>query len=174
MKHWISAKPPTSENRSCITVMVFIIMACRQHGFPWLSLAILLYMVSSICIEMMNISFCRLANTCVSMCSSPLKNVAHDFVLTSPRVPNISCLFFFFGWFVWWKISGCTTAVFLGAASRIRSKLHTASLWSSHLAFSPSVLFESKWCSYRVVLTWLPFTIILVLFYRRDCKYNLI
>ena len=43
---------------------------------------------------------------------------------------------------VWW-----------GAFSGICLKRHVAFLCSSHLAFSRSVLQESRWCNHRVVLT---------------------
>ena len=39
----------------------------------------------------MNVSFYWLENTGVSLCSSPLENVAYEFVLTSPVVPSIRC-----------------------------------------------------------------------------------
>ena len=34
----------------------------------------------------------------------------------------------------------------------ISSKQHAVSLFSSHQAFSPSILFKSKWCNHKVVL----------------------
>ena len=38
-------------------------------------------------------------------------------------------------WFVWWKVSDCTTAVLWGAASWICSNQHVAFLCSYHVAF---------------------------------------
>ena len=51
----------------------------------------------------MNISFCWSANTGVSICMSPLENVANEFVLTSPAVPILHALF---GWFLRLEVSG--------------------------------------------------------------------
>ena len=51
----------------------------------------------------------------------PLKNIAYEFVLTSPIMPSMS-------WFARWEVSSRSTAVLLGAASRIYSKQPIASL----------------------------------------------
>ena len=55
-----------------------------------------------------------------------------------------------------WEVSGHTTAVLLGVASRICSKQHLVFLWCSHLAFSPFLL-ESMWCILTIILTQLQF-----------------
>ena len=61
------------------------------------------------------------------------------------------------GWFMRWEISGRTAAVLLGIASRICSKQYTAFLCSSHLAFSPCILLESRWCiHFFFTLLWIP------------------
>ena len=50
-----------------------------------------------------------------------------------------------------WEVSGRSAVALLGAASRICSKQHIASLRSSNLAFSASVSLESKLYNHRVV-----------------------
>ena len=52
-----------------------------------------------------------------------------------------------------WEVSDHIDAVLLGASFRICSKQQAASWCSSHLDFSRSILLESKWCNYTVVLT---------------------
>ena len=56
----------------------------------------------------------------------------------------------------------------LSSASRICSKLYTASFCSSHLTFSPSISFESRWYNHRIVLTFQQLGRNPVLFYRRS------
>ena len=46
----------------------------------------------------------------VSMCSSPLENVAYQFIFTSSAVSNI----FLLGRLVRWEVSGCTDTFFIG------------------------------------------------------------
>ena len=55
--------------------------------------------------------------------------------------------------FARWEVSINTNAVLWGVISRICSKQHASSLYSYYLAFSPSVLQESKWCNLIIVLT---------------------
>ena len=40
--------------------------------------------------EQMNVNFCSLTNTGVSMCSNPSENIAYEFILTSPTFPIMS------------------------------------------------------------------------------------
>ena len=54
-----------------------------------------------------------------------------------------------------WEISGCTVTV-----SRMCSKQHAGSLCSSHPAFSPSILLESRRCTHAVILISLQLEII--------------
>ena len=56
--------------------------------------------------------------------------------------------------FVRWEASGNTSAVLRGIALSICSKQCLAFLCSSHLAFSRSILLESRWCSHSGVSTW--------------------
>ena len=55
-------------------------------------------MASSICTELINLSFYWLANIGVSMGRSPKKNITYEFILTSSTVPSISCLSYLDGW----------------------------------------------------------------------------
>ena len=45
----------------------------------------------------MNVSFCRLVHTGVSICRSIQKNIAYGFILPSPAVPSLSCSFYLDG-----------------------------------------------------------------------------
>ena len=101
----------------------------------------------------------------VSMCWSPLKNIAYKLILTSPAVPSISCSFYLF---VRWEVNGCTSAVLWCAASRICSEQHVTSLCTSHLAFSPGILLKFKWCDHTIVLSQLQFGKIPILFHQRS------
>ena len=72
---------------------------------------------------------------------------------------NSACLLHLYLDVLWdggWGVSGCTATFLWGAVSRICSKQHTTSLISSHQATSQDALLKSSWCSYTVVLTWLP------------------
>ena len=126
---------------------------------------------SSICTELINVSFYSSANTGVKSIGEldlwlcPYITCPYftcDFVPTSlvlislvtlsllhlslfhlwlcPYFPN-SAEYILLGWFARWVVSGCTTAVLLGASSRICSKQHATPLCSSHLAFSPGISF---------------------------------
>ena len=88
----------------------------------------------------MNVSFCWAANTGVSTCRSPLENVTNEFVFTFPAVPCMSFSSYLDG--LWNGKSDYTTSILLGAASRNFSKQRVASLFSSYLAFSSSVLLK--------------------------------
>ena len=70
---------------------IFIIKLCWQHRVPWISLVIASGRSSRLHTELIFVSLCRLADTDASMCRSPLKNVAYEFVLTSLAVPSMSC-----------------------------------------------------------------------------------
>ena len=109
----------------------------------------------------MNVSLCWLANIGVSLCRNMLENIAYEFVLTFPAVLNV-----LFGWIMRWEVSSCKAVILLRAILRICSKQHAAFLCSFYLAFSPGVLFVSKWCNYAVVLTQLQFERIPILFYQ--------
>ena len=74
-------------------------------------------------------------------------------------------------WFIRWKVSGRKTASLRVVSSTIRSKQQRASLHNYHRAFSPSILFKSRWCIYIVVLTWVQFWRIRVLIYPRSYFY---
>ena len=52
-----------------------------------------------------------------------------------------------------WEVSDRTATVLWGVASRICPKYHVVFMCSDHLAFSPSNLFESRWCNHTVVPT---------------------
>ena len=56
------------------------------------------------------------------------------------------------GWFVRWGAGGRTAASLSGAVSTTCSRLHTAFLCSSHLAYSQGASLESRWCSHTTVL----------------------
>ena len=107
---------------------------------PYQSLLFASHLAPAVHTDMMNVSFCWLASTGMSMCRSPLENITFEFILTSP-----ACLSHL-RWFVRWHVSICTATVLWGAASRIFSAL----LCSSYIAFSLSILFNLT-----VVLTWL-------------------
>ena len=62
------------------------------------------------------------------------------------------------------KIYNCC---FVVDAPRTYSKQHEAFLCGSHLAFSSSILLESRWCNHILVLTLLQFERNSVLFYQR-------
>ena len=47
-----------------------------------------------LCQHRSDVSFCRSVNTSMLMCRDPLENVIHEFVLTSPAVPCMSCLYY--------------------------------------------------------------------------------
>ena len=86
------------------------------------------------------------------------KNITYEFILTSP-----ACLVSL-TWIFCEMRSDCTYTVLLGAACKIFSKQHIASLCSSHWTFSVSVSLKSKLCHHTVVLTWSQFGRILVFF----------
>ena len=46
---------------------------------------------SSVCTELLSVSFCWLANTGSSMWKDPQENVIYDFVLASPAVSRMTC-----------------------------------------------------------------------------------
>ena len=48
------------------------------------------------------------------------------------------------------------------------SNQHATSLCGLHLAFSPGISLESKWCNHTVILTWLQLERIPILFYQRS------
>ena len=60
-----------------------------------------------------------------------------------------------------------------GAASEVFLK-HAASLCSSHLAFSSTVSWKSKWCNHTVVPTQLQLERISVLFYQRSDYFHIV
>ena len=60
-------------------------------------------------------------------------NKPYDFIFASP---TLHVLFILLGWFLRWEVSGRTAAVLWDATSKICSRQHVASLYSSHLAFS--------------------------------------
>ena len=62
-------------------------------------------------------------------------------------------LFVILVWFVRWEVSGCTTTVLWGVASRICSEQHIPFLDSSHLAFAACISLSFKWFIDTVVLT---------------------
>ena len=110
--------------------------------------------------ELMNVSFCWPANTCVLVGERHLWFPPY-FTGSAQYV-----LFILVGMFTRWEVSDCTTTVLLGIASRISSKQHTTSLCGSYLAFSPNILLKSKWCNCRLVLTVQNLGRIHVLFYQ--------
>ena len=67
---------------------------------------------------------------------------------------------------VWLKLQGWYSYCLWGAVARICSKYHAVFLCGSHLAFSPSVPSESKWCNHILVLTRLQLGRITVLFHQ--------
>ena len=71
-------------------------------------------------------------------------HVHRRMLVKSSSLPLQHLLLTLLAWFVWWEVNGLTTAVFSGTAFRICSKLHTASLYSSHLAFSPNTSLTSR------------------------------
>ena len=119
-----------------------------QYGFLWLFLAIHPYqpllLVSS------------LDDTqCLALVCSRMRVHRKISLMSSSLLlqQGLACL----EWFVRWEVSDRTTTVLYGTASRICSKQHAASLCSSYLVFSPSILLKSKWCNHTVVLTQLQF-----------------
>ena len=83
----------------------------------------------------MNVKFCLSANTGASIFKSCLENITYEFVLTSPTESNI-----FYSSYSWMacEMGGKwpSTAFLKGAAYKICSEQHIASLCSSCLAFS--------------------------------------
>ena len=81
-------------------LIIIIIKSCWQYRFPWLSLIIHPYYPSLLadpldciqCLHRGDVSLRWLANTDLSMCSSPWENIVYEFVLTSTAaVPSMSC-----------------------------------------------------------------------------------
>ena len=46
---------------------------------------------SSVCIELMFVSLCWLANTAISICMSPFEKISYEFILTSSAILCMSC-----------------------------------------------------------------------------------
>ena len=69
------------------------------------------------------------------------RRTTNEVVLASPA------RLYWLGWFVRWEISDRTTVFFLGAAARISSNWHAASLCRHNLSFSPISSLKSKWYS---------------------------
>ena len=92
------------------------------------------------------IPYC-LANPGASICRSPSEIIAYKFVLTSHGVCLIH-LFVVCEMGDEWPYS----SVLWGFASWICSKQHVAFLYCTDFAFSPCVLFMSRWCIHTVVL----------------------
>ena len=96
----------------------------------------------------MNINLCRSANTGMSMCRSPLENVAYDFVL-------ILVSFVLLGWLSRWEVSGRRHIVLLGVASLICSKQCAASLCNPHLFFPKRFVEVHTVILTRLQLVWI-------------------
>ena len=142
-------------------IYIYIYIIKGQPGFPWLSLSLSL----SLCIcpyypslqaglpnyilflhsADVNI-FLLVANTGASMCC---KSIEEHYLWVRPCFANNApyVLFVLFAWFLRWEVSGCTTVVLWGVASRIDSKQ----------AFSPYGLLVSIWCIHTVVIILLQF-----------------
>ena len=65
---------------------------------------------------------------------------------------TLHVLFVLLAWFLRWEVSDYTVAILRGVASWGCSKKHVPFLYSSHLAFSPSVALASWWCIHTVAL----------------------
>ena len=129
-------------------------------------------MASTICTELMYISSWWMANTGMFMHESIRKHCLWVCPYISSSAQHV--LFILHWWFVRWVISGSTAAFLWGATFRICWKQHTESLYSYHLAFSPSVSLKSKWCNHTVVLTQVQLRMIPFLFYQRDQSLHLL
>ena len=79
----------------------FFSLSIPIHHCPWK----ILYTASSVCTELMYLSFSWSINTGVSIRRSPQGNVIFEYILTSIVVPCMSCSSYF-KWFGRWDISG--------------------------------------------------------------------
>ena len=127
--------------------IIIKIKECWQYGFPWLSLS---RCPSLLFIALGKFSWCiqylHRADECKSLLISQLMR----------KSPSKKSMYFYFYIciqlvllvllvrFARQEVSGRTAAVSLVLSSRICSK--------QHLAFSPSVSLEFKWCNYTVVI----------------------
>ena len=87
-------------------------------------------MISSVCTKLMNVSFCLLANTGVSMSRSPKENIAYEFILALPYFTRLT-----------WMICKMRSTwqyicVVFFYSCLLCPKQCTVSLFHSHLAFS--------------------------------------
>ena len=84
---------------------------------------------------------------CKSIGGNLLKNVNNEFVTISPAVPSLSscldCL--------WDVRQMAVQLLFYGWYFQDFSKHYAASLFCSHLAFTPSSSLKSRWCNYTLV-----------------------
>ena len=108
---------------------------------------------------LLNISFCSLAYTCVSMSRSPL--------LMSPSLLFLLC-WACFVLFLRLKVSDHTIAVLWDTASKICSKQHTTSLYCSNIGFSLGTFSNYKVYHHTIVPPKLHPGRIPILFYQRD------
>ena len=154
--------------------LIIIIKACRQHNSldslsltirPYWSLFIVSYLDSTQWLH--KADECEFLQVGQHWCVHVQDSIGECLFWFCPYFISMSCSSYWDG-FARWEVSGRTTAVLQGAASRICSKQHAATLCSSHLAFSPSVSLESEWCNHTVVLTRLQLGRIPILFHQRS------
>ena len=97
----MSSSSSSSSSSWCTDSMYSVDSLSHSSSIP---IQQVLWMTFRMWTELMNVSFCLLTNTCVSMSKSPLKNLAYEFILTfSSSAPHVSL-----GWFV---VSDHTAAV---------------------------------------------------------------
>ena len=118
-----------------------------------------LYLISSNCIKLMNVRFCWLVNTGVSMCNSPLEDITYEFVLASPAVPNISYLSYLDGL---WDRKWPHSCHFVGSCFQ---NLSNYLLFSFSFPPPPSISLESKWGNHTVQLLFFFFFLNFFFFY---------
>ena len=126
-----------------------------QHGFHWISLDIYLNQPSLSVSPLDGIRCLHRTEKYHFFASWPI--LVCPWIAIHKRRLHISLMLLLqqcsaylahLGWFMRWEVSVHTAAVLEGAASRISSKQHAASLCSSHQAFSPGISLKSKWCNY--------------------------
>ena len=106
-------------------------------------------MASSVCTELIYVSFYLSAHIGVSISRKLLENVTSEFF------PSIYCLSYLDS-----KMGVRGHIVLLSVVSWICSVQHIASLSIFHQLSSLSISFKSKWCSPTVVLIWLHLSVL--------------
>ena len=112
--------PPDSANVDIgrpPSIIIIVIMSCRQHGYPWPSLANSPHRSSPLAALQRYIPYPHIAAVCSSWsfwfcppkCRGPLEYITYELV---PASPVMSCMSGYLTWIVfvivgWWPYSWC-------------------------------------------------------------------